>query len=359
MKERLRALLRDLAALDGPSGHEQPVVAYLYKALAPLADQVEVDALGNLYAVRRGRGPRKLMISAHSDEIGALVRSVDPQGFLRMGALGAVLPSMFVGRRVRVRGHLGVIGVKSGHLQTPAERATVLPIDDLYVDLGLSSADEVAALGVRVGDPIAYYSPLETLANPDRVCGKAIDNRIGCAALVELLRGLAGQELDGSLHVTVCVQEEVGLRGAQVAARRVQPDYAVVVDTFMAGDTPDVDFYRELPARIGAGPVLLVANSEHIGHPAVNRYVEQAAATAGAPLQRATVTSAAAATDAGAIHLSGLGVPTAGLSLARRYSHTPVCLLDLNDAVNAVHILTQFVRDMPSHADLSFLGDGA
>lgn len=355
MKESLYALLDDLTALDGAPGHEQPVVAYLRDALTPLADAVEVDAMGNLYAIKRGAAPGpRLMISAHSDEIGGLVRSVDPHGFMRLSTLGAVSPALLVGRRVRVRGRLGVIGVKSVHLQSPEERRTVLPSEDLYIDVGANSAAQVAAMGIRIGDPWVYHSPLERLGEGDRVTGKAIDNRIGCAVLVQLLRELQREPLVGTLCAVACVQEEIRMRGAQVAAYRLQPDYAVVVDTFMAGDTPDVDYYRELPACIGQGPVLLVANSAHIGHPAVNRYLEQAAARAGVALQRCTVTSEAAATDAGAIHLSRQGVPTAGLSLARRYSHSPVCTLDLNDAVGAVRVLRQFVADMPGHGDLSF-----
>ncbi len=355
MKESLRRTLQELTALDGVAGFEQDVVRYLRDALIPLADRVEVDAMGNLYAVREGTASKRLMISAHSDEIGGIVKSVDPQGFLRFDPLGGVLPGTLVGRRVRVRGHLGVIGVKSGHLQTREEQNAVLPTDHLYIDVGAASAAEVAEMGIGVGDPVAYYSPVEAFTNGDRVCGKSIDNRIGCAVLLELFRRLKGVPLAGTLLGVVCVQEEVGLRGAQVATYHARPDYAVVVDTFMAGDTPDVNFHRELPAAIGKGPVLLLANSAQVAHPAVNRYLRAAADRAGVPLQPCTIVGKAG-TDSGPIHLSREGVPTTGLGLARRYSHTPVCTLDLNDAVGAVQVLEQFARDMGEHTDLGFLG---
>jgi endoglucanase len=355
-KAALRATLHELTALDGASGFEQDVVHYLHRALGQAADHVELDRMGNLYAVKRGGSGPRLMVSAHSDEIGALVKSVEPSGYLRFDTLGGVLPAMLVGRRVHVAGHLGVIGVKSGHLQTAQEQATVLAPDALYIDVGANDAAEVAALGIGPGSPVTYYSPLLPYTNADRVCGKAIDNRIGCAIVLELFRRLAGQALRGELWGVICVQEEVGLRGAQVAAYHAQPDCAVAVDTFMAGDTPDVEPYRELPARIGAGPVLLLANSAHIGHPAMNHYVRQAAQRAGVPLQPCTV--AKAGTDAGSIHLSREGVPTAGLGLARRYSHTPVCTLDLNDAVGALDVLAQLAADLDPAWDLSFLGDG-
>jgi len=357
MLQSLRRRLSELTALDGVSGFEQNVVAYLREAFEELADSVVVDNMGNLYARREGApGGRRLVFEAHSDEIGAVVKSVDPQGFLRFDVLGGVLPAILVGRRVRVQAHVGVIGVKSGHLQRQEERDRVLPTDELYVDVGAESAEEVARMGIGVGSPIAYESPLLPFTNENRVCGKSIDNRIGCAVLLELFARLRGRDVPGTVEAVIAVQEEIGLRGAQVAGYRVEADYAVVVDTFMAGDTPDVDYYRELPAAIGRGPVLLVANSAHIGHPAVNRYLRRAADRAGVNLQPCTIVGKAA-TDAGALHLTKRGIPTAGLGLARRYSHTPVCTLDLRDAVDAVRVLEQFVRDMDTHEDLGFLGE--
>lgn len=355
MKESLRQTLAALTALDGVAGFEQDVVRALQKAFAEVADRVEVDAMGNLYATREGApGGKQLMVAAHSDEIGAIVKSVDPQGFLRFDTLGRVLPALLVCRRVHIKGHIGVIGVKSGHLQSRAEQYQVLPPDELYIDVGAESAAEVAALGIGIGDPVAYESPLLNFANTDRVCGKAIDNRIGCAIVLELFRQLQGVPLAGTLTGVICVQEEIDFRGAQVAAYRLHPDYALVVDTFMAGGTPDVNDYKELPAHIGKGPVLLLATSAHIGHPAVNRYLRQAAQRSGVPLQPCSIVGKAA-TDASTIHLSREGVPTGGIGLARRYSHSPLCTLDLNDAVGAVQLLEQFVRDMAQHQDLGFL----
>lgn len=355
MKESLRRTLAELTALDGVSGFEQHVVRYLRDAFSKLADRVEVDQMGNVYATREGdpQGPH-LMIAAHSDEIGCIVKSIDPQGFLRFDTLGGVRPALLVGRRVKIRGHLGVAGVKSGHLQTPEEQLGVLPTDELYIDVGADSAEEVAAMGIAVGDPVAPHSPLLSFTNSDRLCGKSIDDRIGCAIVVELFRQLAGVPLGGTLHGVICVQEEIGFRGAKVAAYRLHPDYAVAVDTFMAGDTPDVNYYKELPARIGRGPVLLLAHSGHVAHPAVSRYLQQAAARCGVTLQPCTIVGKAG-TDSTTIHLSRRGVPTSGIGLARRYSHSPVCTMDIKDAVGATRLLVQFVNDMAQHTDLRFL----
>lgn len=356
-KESLFARLAAMTALDGVSGHEQAVVAYLRDALTPLADEVRVDSMGNVYAqvYGQGRAPH-LMLEAHSDEIGAMVKSIQPDGYLRILGVGGVSPAMLVGRNVHVNGHHGVIGVKSGHLQTPEERKRVAEIYELYVDIGADSAADVAAMGICIGDAVAYDSPLVRYTHSDRVSGKAIDNRIGCAVLLQLLEELNHVPPAGTLSVVISVQEEIGLRGAHVAAYTAQPDYAIAVDTFMSGDTPDVDYYRELSAAIGRGPVLLLANSAHIGHPGVNRFVREAALAAGVSLQQSMVGQGMAGTDAGAIHLTRSGVPTAGLSLARRYSHTPICTLDLNDAEGAVRLLHAFVDEMAHHADLSFFG---
>ena len=355
MKQSLLRTLKELTALDGVSGFEQDVVSHLRDAFAPLADRVEVDRMGNLYVTRDGDagGPR-LMVAAHSDEIGGIVKSIDDQGFLRFDPLGRTIPAMLMGRRVKIRGNLGVIGVKSGHLQTRQEQLTVPPTDELYIDVGVDSAEEVGAMGIAIGDPVAYHSPLLSYTNGDRVCGKSIDDRIGCAILLELFRRLRGVPLAGTLHGVICVQEEVDFRGAMVAAYKLDPDYALVVDTFMAGGTPDVDYYKELPARIGRGPVILLAQSAQIAHPAVNRYLWQAARECGVALQPCTIVGKAG-TDAGTIHVSREGIPTAGVALARRYSHTPVCTLDLNDAVDAVKLLEQFVSDMDQHTSLEFL----
>jgi len=354
MKESLLRTLAELTALDGVSGFEQDVVRYLRDAFSVLAEGVEVDGMGNVYARREGdpTGPR-LMIAAHSDEIGGIVKSVDPQGFLRFDVLGGLVPSLLVGRRVRVRGHLGVIGTKSAHLQTREQRGRVPTTEELYIDVGVDSAEEVAALGIAMGDPVAYYSPLLSYTNSDRLCGKSIDNRLGCAILLELFRQLESVSLAGTLHGVVCVQEEVGMRGARVAAYRLRPDYAVVVDTIMAAGTPDVDYHKEFPARIGEGPVLLMSNAGHIAHPAVNRYLVKAAEECGVKLQPCAVVKAG--TDAVAIHLSGEGVPASGIHVPRRYSHSPVCTMDINDAVSAVTVLAQFTKDMGQHTDIGFL----
>lgn len=346
MKAELLSTLHDLTPLHAPPGFEQPVVRYLRAAFAPLADEVRVDSMGNLYAIKHGRSDHpRFMVSAHSDEIGGIVKSIQPDGFLRIDRLGGVIDTLILGRKVWVNGHLGVVGVKSGHLQTADERSKVLPMEAMYVDVGAASAEEVGRMGIRIGSPWVWLSELEPMTNPDRLVGKAIDNRISCAVLLQLFRELQGVTLDGTLIGLVAVQEEVGLRGAKVAAETAAPDYAVVVDTFLAGDTPDVNYYRELPTGIGRGPAILLAHSTHIASAGVNRLMEEAAQRVDVTLQPATVLGKSS-TDSGTIHLARQGIPTAGLGICRRYSHSPVELMDINDAVGAVKVLVEMTKSM-------------
>ena len=361
LKQQLRALTAELAALDGVSGHEQPVVARLIELLRPLVDRLEVDSYGNLLATRLSSGSAPhLMVSAHSDEIGLLVKSIEPDGFLRIEKIGGVIESLLVGRHVRVRGYRGVIGVKAGHLQTSEERRCVPSVRDLYIDLGLDSADQVRALGIEVGDAVAYDEPLEELANPDRLSGKALDNRVSCAVLVLLLQRLAGTPLPCTLTAVVTVQEEVGLRGAQMAAYRLAPTAAIVVDTVPAGGTPDLDSHRDLGIRIGAGPVLALASgmdssSGHLANPAMRHFLRQVARQAGVPVQLALFPHSTS--DVAAVHLARGGIPAAVVNIPRRYAHSPVETLDLNDVAATLVLLDSAVRRFDASVNLSFFAE--
>jgi putative aminopeptidase FrvX len=352
LKSRLATELTDLTALTGVSGHEQAVVEYLRGAMVPFADRVTVDPLGNLYAARSGGDGPHLMVAAHSDEIGALVAGVDPGGFVRFEVIGGMTGALLVGRKVRVKNHLGVVGVRPQHLQSPEEAHTVPPAREMYIDLGVDSTEAVARLGIRVGDQITWESGLEPTANPDRVVGKGIDNRIGCLLALELLRRMRGIDLPGPLTVAVAVQEEVGMKGARVAAERVRPDCALVVDTTPCPDTPDSRGARTFPMRLGHGPVLQVASGQHgsgfLMPESVRDYLIRVAEDAGIPYQLAVF--AFGNTDATAIYDSAGGIPTAIATMPRRYSHSPVEMLDLNDAVATLHLCEQVVtrvREFP------------
>lgn len=362
LKERLRDLTAAYAAIDAVSGHEQRLVRRLVADLTPLVDDVTVDPFGNVVGTRlAGEGAPSLMVAAHSDEIGMVVKAIEADGTIRFAPVGGVVETLLVGRAVSVNGHPGVIGVKAGHISSPAERLTAPAMRDLYIDVGFDSASDVAQLGIRVGDPISYVAPLRTLANPDRISGKAVDNRVSCALVVELARRLHGTNLPATVHFTVAVQEEVGLRGAQMITHRLNPTAAIVVDTMPAGGTPDVSATRDLSMEIGKGPVItLVSQSARAGaimQPGMRRFLEQAARDAGVPYQLGLFYGGNS--DAASVHLVRDGIPTGIVNLARRYSHSPVEMADLNDAANALLLLEQAATSFDASIDLSFLGGEA
>jgi putative aminopeptidase len=356
--DRIRDLLGDLAGLDGVAGHEHAVVARLRELLVAAGVPVDVDSFGNVFAtVDDTQSGPSLMIAAHSDEIGALVKSIEPSGMIRFEPVGGVIETLLIGRFVRIRGYGGVVGVKAGHIQTGDERGRAPAMRDLYIDVGVDSAEAVGVLGIRVGDAIAYDSPMQALANPHRVAGKALDNRVSCAIVVLLAERLRETALNCRIHLVVTVQEEVGLRGARMAAHRVNPDAAIVIDTVPSGGTPDVDYHRDLSMQIGRGPVLALASrggaAGHILNPAMRDFLREAAASAGITIQESLFYGGTS--DASAVHLVGDGIPTGIINIARRYSHSPVEMLDLNDAVDTLLLVEGAAKLFSAQTDLSFL----
>jgi endoglucanase len=343
-KERFFHDLAQLTALHGVSGHEEAVVEYLRRMMKPLADTVEIDIMGNLYARREGGAGPHLMVCAHSDEIGAVVAGIEPDGFVRVQLVGGMLEGLLIGRKMLVRGQRGVIGVRSGHL--PGSSGNGPNVEELYLDLGLSSAEEVCGRAIRPGDQVTWQSVLEPTAHPDRVVGKAIDNRVGCLIVVELLQALQSLELPGTLTVLVAVQEEVGFKGARVAAERVRPDAALVIDTTPCLDTPDAHDIRTFPVKLGGGPIFQVSSGHHASYflmpDRIRDFLITVSEEAGIPYQLAPF--AFSSTDAAGIYDSAGGIATAVATIPRRYSHSPVEMLDLKDALTTLDLCEAVVR---------------
>lgn len=347
MSEELFARLQRLTALDGVAGAEQPVARHMVVELGPLADRVEADPFGNVVAVRQGPpGGRSLLVVVHTDEVGCLVQGILPNGMLRVAPMGYVSLRSMPASRVRVgpRGIPGVVGTPPAHLDTGAG-AGLLPFAALHVDVGADSAEQVRALGIGEGDPVAFDAPLIRLAE-QRVTGKALDNRIGCAVLLELFSALAGTELPVTLLGAAVVQEEIGMRGARMVAERCRPDLAVAVDTVPADDTAPGGL--SAPVRLGHGPVVQLAEgvmAAYVGtvhHPAIRRLIQGAAAALAQPLQYSVSTHWT--TDAAQVHTSAGGIPTGFVSIPRRYAHSAGEVLDLADGAAAVRVLAEVVR---------------
>jgi endoglucanase len=234
-----------------------------------------------------------------------------------------------------------VIGAKAGHAQTEEERSQVVEYNKLYIDVGAETQTEVLEMGIRTGDPVTYVSDVHRFTNRDRFCGKGLDNRLGCAVLLALLRSLQGVALGGDLYVVVTVQEEVGLRGAQVAAYRTNPTCAFVLDTIPCGDTPDMGDEKSLPIGIGHGPAFRLVSRADVMHHGMKRLLLETAEAEAIPYQ--LVVHDRSTTDASAIHLQREGIPTGIITIPRRYSHTPVEVADVNDVVHTLSLLQALI----------------
>jgi len=336
-------LLKELSEAPGVSGNEKAVREVILKHIADHVDEQRVDALGNLIAVQRPRGggsARRVMLAAHMDEVGLMIVHLEKNGTLRFRPVGGIDPRVLPARRVRIGadGVPGVIGLKPIHLQEPNERKQVIKLDAMSIDIGASSQEEAGRL-VKVGD----YAVFDTAFAPvtaNTVKGKAFDDRAGCAVLVRVLQ--AGP-YDCELHAAFTVQEEVGLRGAQVAAYGIAPDLAFVLEGTICDDGPKKR--DETPVtRLGAGPALTIADRTVITDRGLTDLLIQTAKQHGIPYQFKA--PGLGGTDAGAIHQTREGVPSTVLAVPSRYIHGPVSLLNLDDYRHTAQLMIETLRQM-------------
>ncbi|MGH7199138.1 MAG: M42 family metallopeptidase, partial [Planctomycetaceae bacterium] len=279
-------------ALDAPTGFEEPVLLAAKEALEPCCERVEVDARGNVYGWQPGGGadgPR-VMITAHADEIGFMVTSIRRDGFLRFTKLGGPTDMVLPGQRVRVLCETGpiegIIGVKPGHVLRDGDESRRVPqVKDLYIDISATNGEEAIEWGVEPGTPAVFVGPLTALKQPGRYCGKAVDNRAGVVCVLAAAEQLATRDLAAERVFVIAVEEEIGLRGAAVAAKHVDPDVVLAIDTVPAGGTPDLS-PEELPWEIGRGPLLKVREVKGLStHGPLRKLIREAAAEHQTPYQ--------------------------------------------------------------------------
>ncbi len=358
MRDDLWIKLTQLTEIPAVSGQEQRIVRFLWDELAGRADAAEIDAMGNVYIQRKGIRPGpEMLIAAHTDQIGATVKYVDEAGFLRMEKVGGTLDALLVGRKVRVGDIPGVVGVKPGHYQTEEERRKVPTADQLYVDVGAGSRDEVYEMGIRIGTQITYDDQLTRLTDGNRFTGAAVDDRAGCAVLWQLLDEMEDADFAGTISAVFTVQEEIGLRGAGVAAENLRPDFGIALDTIPCGGTPDVKD-TQLHTRIGDGPVLPLASGRRCSapvHPAVRDLLISTAEDNEIPYQ--PMVFAGGNNDAAAMQVADGGIPAGSVTLPRRYSHSPVEMGDIRDMKAATDLLRAVAHNMDKTGDFSFLSE--
>ena len=342
------SLLKKLSDAFGVSGFEDEIRGIVIDELRSVADEVRVDKWGNVVAVKRGsRNGAKVMWAAHMDEIGFLVRAIDDKGFLYLAPVGGWSDRVVPAQRLRIRlddGRTiyGVVGMKPPHLLTPEEQKQVIPLSKLFVDVGASSREEAEKMGLRVGLAVDLDREAVKLTET-RVTGKAFDDRVGVAVMLWAFRNIDPDEQ--TVYAVATVQEEVGLKGARIAAYQLRPDAAIALDVTTANDVPDVP-PQDMVVELGKGPAIKVADgrgaSGLIAHPKIFRLLVETAKEEGIPYQLELLPGGT--TDAAAIAFTAEGVPAGVISIPTRYIHSPVELLDLRDALNSAKLLEKATR---------------
>ena len=329
------SLLKQLCALDGVSGWEDDVRDFIRAAAEPYADEIREDVMGNLLVFREGhtRG-RTLMVTAHMDEVGLIVRGATDEGFLRFITAGGIDRRLLFAKRLRAAKLPGVIGIKAVHLSKPAERESVPALSEMYIDIGASSKDD-ALKKVPLGSPFAFDTEPEVFGK-GLFKAKAIDDRVGCAAALRLLE----EQPKYDTWFVFTVQEEVGLRGAHTAAYALKPDLALILEETTAADLPECEGAKRVSAP-GKGVVISYMDSSAVYDRALFERLRGLADSEKITWQlKRTV---AGGTDAGAIRRNRSGVPVAGLAAAVRYIHAPVSVVSLEDAENMVKLARAFI----------------
>ncbi|MDH5634898.1 MAG: M42 family metallopeptidase, partial [Candidatus Bathyarchaeota archaeon] len=291
------------------------------------------------------KGAPKIMLAAHMDEIGLIIKNINKDGFLQFSKLGGIDDRILIAQRVIVHTEkgkrLGIVGSKPPHIMKEEERKKIVEVDNLFIDVGASSKEDAQKMGLKVGDVISFDTRFARITD-DLVAGKAFDDRVGCCLLVEVMKEL--EEPDCTVYAVGTVQEEVGLRGATVSAYHISPDVALAFDVTVAGDIPGVKEI-EAPTKMKKGPVIGVMDAGLITHPKVLKLLMNAAKKAKVDYQLET--GLAGSTDAARIALTREGVPCGVLSIPARYIHSPSSILSLSDVQKAAKLAVAAIIEAP------------
>ncbi|MGI5822823.1 MAG: M42 family metallopeptidase [Dethiobacteria bacterium] len=328
----MKELIGKLCASFGPAGREEQIRAVIAAEIEKLKEDYFVDTLGNLVVNKGAAGGKKILVAAHMDEIGLMVTYIEKNGYLRFTNLGGIMQQTLPGARIFFEnGTVGVIG------QEKTKEAPEPGLSKYFLDIGAANREE-ALTKVKIGDAAVYFAPLHQEGK--RLTAKSLDNRVGCAVLLETLRRLSDATLPVEVFFVFTVQEEVGLRGAKTIAYRTKPHYGLAVDVTRVGDTPEPEFKTNV--SLGKGPTVKVMDAAVICHPRITSLMMAVAEKNNIPYQPEVLERGG--TDAGAIHLSREGIPTGALSIPCRYIHTPAEMVDIDDVENGIALLQEILK---------------
>jgi putative aminopeptidase FrvX len=332
-------LLEKLSNAPGPPGFEEPVRKVIVEYMKPLASSIRYDGMGSIIATHGSTGPR-VMVDAHMDELGGMIRRITPNGFLTMQMLGGWLDQALVDQRWVIIGANGpvhaVTGIRDVHVVPAEERTRVYSRDSLYLDVGAKSEAEVRALGISPGDPVAPDSPFTVLNGTGNYLGKAWDDRVGCAVIVEAMRRLNSQPHPNQIFWAITTQEEIGLRGAHTAVDVVKPDLAIALEAGITGDVFG-GHPEETQVKLGAGPGIFLYDSSALPNRKLTAFTKETAKAKNIPLQGDLVQGYG--DDSAELQKAVGGVPTVNLVVPVRYTHAHNGIMNRRDFDQMVDLL--------------------
>lgn len=350
MSDSCLKVIEDLTNASGISGHEAPAREVMKKQINGYADEIIMDNLGSLIARKGNEGPR-ILLAGHLDEIGFMVTRITDEGFIKFQTIGGWWSQVVSAQRVKVitsKGEfLGIVGSRPPHTLKDEDRKKAVDIKDLFIDIGAQSREEAEEFGVRPGDAIVPDSKFTPMANPKMFMAKAVDNRIGCAVVVEVFKQLNNKKIANTIFGAGTVQEEVGLRGAKTSAYTVEPDIAFALDTGLAGDTPGSNL-EDANGKLGAGPQIIIYDGSMVPHKGLRDFVIDTAEQEEIPYQYSTL--AFGGTDAGSFHLHGRGVPSLFIGIPTRYIHTHASVFHQDDYENTIKLLIKLIEKLDTKA---------
>ena len=340
-------LVEELCMTPGISGHEEKIAEIIKRELKDVADDIETDLMGNVIATKKGsskKGP-KVMLASHMDEIGLMVRYIDDNGYIKFSTIGGINDQMLMNQTVVIHsknGDLtGVIGSKPPHVTKPEERKKVVPYDEMFIDIGAKDKEQAEEM-VSIGDPITFKSWFEAFPN-DLVMCKALDNRVGCYVMMEVLKRVNSK---ATVYGVGTTQEEVGLKGAKVTSYKLDPDMAFALDVTLSGDHPGIK-PEEAPGVIGKGPAVIMIDASGRGiitPKSIRDLLIGTGEKEEIPFQLEV--SDGGTTDGSAIHLTREGIPTGVLSVPTRYIHTTVSVASMEDVENTIKLIVAAINSL-------------
>ncbi len=337
--DRLFTNIEKLCNLNGISGQEDSVVNEI---ISQIKDHCEynTDSQNNIIAYKKGKKTpnKRIMLAAHTDEVGMMVTGVTTDGMLHIATVGGINPKVILGRAVRVgeKGIVGVIGTKAVHMQSEDEKNSVVPLDKLYIDIGATDKEDALSY-VKLGDAVTFDSSYKEFGE-GFIKAKAIDDRAGCAILIEILKS----DLEYDTHFLFCSQEEVGLRGSRVGAYTIDPDIAIVVESTASADVAGVSGDSRA-SLLGSGPVVSYRDHSTMYDMKLYNRAFEIAKEKGIACQTKTIISGG--NDAGAIHVSRGGVRTIAVSIPSRYIHSPSCVVKKDDVAGSLQLVQHMLSD--------------